>query len=216
VPLGKHRVPITITGPDNRKVTVYAILEKLEIPGKTNNTVVACDRYISMEANQYAKSIDEKNAKWKHIAYIGRTSDGVTIFPTSPHPFSFKPTSAHLEYDLYTTDSGATKVMVHCSPTLPFNESTGLRYAVSFDNETPQIVNLHADNSEKAWAQSVSDNIRISTSTHNLSKAGRHTLKIWAVDPGIVLQKIVIDWGGVKQSYLGPPAFDAPGCLKNF
>jgi len=97
--------------------------------------------------------------------------------------------------------------MVHCSPTLPFNESTGLRYAVSFDNETPQIVNLHADNSEKAWAQSVSDNIRISTSTHNLSKAGRHTLKIWAVDPGIVLQKIVIDWGGVKQSYLGPPAF---------
>jgi hypothetical protein len=207
VPVGKHRVPITITGPDNNKVTVFAILEKLDLPGLNNKTLVACGGYISMEADQFNKKIDEKNAHWENIVYIGRTGDGVTLFPPSPRPFSFKPTAAHLEYDLYTTDSGATKVMVYCSPTLPFNESTGLRYAVSFDNETPQIINLHADNSEKAWAQSVSDNIRISTSTYNLPKAGKHTLKIWAVDPGIVLQKIVIDWGGVKQSYLGPPAF---------
>jgi hypothetical protein len=207
VPVGKHQVPITITGPDNNKVTVFAILEKLDLPGLNNKTLVACGGYISMEADQFNKKIDEKNAHWENIVYIGRTGDGVTLFPPSPRPFSFKPTAAHLEYDLYTTDSGATKVMVYCSPTLPFNESTGLRYAVSFDNETPQIINLHADNSEKAWAQSVSDNIRISTSTYNLPKAGKHTLKIWAVDPGIVLQKIVIDWGGVKQSYLGPPAF---------
>ena len=207
VPLGKHRVPITITGPNNNKVTIYAILEKLNIPGLTNNILVECNGYISMEATQHTKMIDEREAHWEKIEYIGRTGDGLTIFPPFPHPFRFKPTAAHLEYDVYTTDSGATKVMIYCSPTLPFNESTGLRYAVSFDNETPQIINLHADNSEKAWAQSVSDNIRISTSTHNLLKAGRHTLKIWAVDPGIVLQKIVIDRGGVKQSYLGPPAF---------
>jgi hypothetical protein len=206
VPLGKHRVLITITGPGNNKVTVYAILEKLDLPALKNKTSVECGGYISMEADQFDKKIDEKDAHWENIEYIGRTSDGLTVFPPSPHPFGFKPTAAHLEYDLYTTDSGATKVLVYCSPTLPFNESTGLRYAVSFDNETPQIVNLHADNSEKAWAQSVSDNIRISTSTHTLQKAGRHTLKIWAVDPGVVLQKIVIDWGGVKQSYLGPPA----------
>jgi hypothetical protein len=119
-------------------------------------------------------------------------------------------TAAHLEYNVYTVDSGSTKVMVYCSPTLPFNESTGLQYAVSFDDELPQLINLHADNSERAWAQSVSDNIRISTSVHNLSKAGQHTLKIWTVDPGIVLQKIVIDWGGVRKSYLGPPADYGP------
>lgn len=206
VPLGKHRVPVTITGPDI-KVTVYAMLDKIAVPGRTNETLQECNGYISMEADQVAKWVDEKDAKWERIANIGRTGNGITIFPPSPRPVSFKPTSAHLEYDLYTTDSGATKVMVYCSPTLPFNESTGLRYGVSFDNETPQIINLHADNSEKAWARSVSDNIRISTSTHTLPKAGRHTLKIWAIDPAIVMQKIIVDWGGVKQSYLGPPAF---------
>jgi hypothetical protein len=207
VPLGKHRVPITITGAGNSKVTVYAMLEKIEVPNRSSTTLVECDGHIAMEAYDFAKEVNEKDARWEGIAYIGRTSHGLTILPPVPRPVNFRPTAAHLEYDLFTTDSGATKVMLYCSPTLPFNESTGLRYAVSFDNETPQIINLHADNSERAWARSVSDNIRIGTSMHTLAKAGRHTLKIWAVDPGIVLQNIVVDWGGVRKSYLGPPAF---------
>jgi hypothetical protein len=34
---------------------------------------------------------------------------------------------------------------------------------------------------------------------------GRHTVKFWALDPGLVLERIVIDAGGLKPSYLGPP-----------
>jgi hypothetical protein len=42
-------------------------------------------------------------------------------------------------------------------------------------------------------------------SSHEVSTAGLHTLKIYMVDAGVVLDKIVIDAGGLKPSYLGPP-----------
>ncbi len=51
----------------------------------------------------------------------------------------------------------------------------------------------------------VADNIRISMSRHRLSRPGAHVLKYWLVDPAGVLQKIVVDAGGAKPSYLGPP-----------
>jgi len=51
----------------------------------------------------------------------------------------------------------------------------------------------------------VADNIRIAASPHHISTPGQHVLKYWLVDPGPVLQKIVVDAGGIKPSYLGPP-----------
>ena len=56
----------------------------------------------------------------------------------------------------------------------------GLRYAVSFDDEAPQIVNAQADTSTRAWEKVVADNIESSSSTrHTLRIAGEHVLKFW-------------------------------------
>jgi hypothetical protein len=96
--------------------------------------------------------------------------------------------------------------MAYFSPTLNFHNDEGLEYAVSIDDETPQVISLNKDdNNNRVWEGWVANNIIIKTSSHNVSKPGKHTVKIWMINPGIVLQKIVLDMGGVKQSYLGPP-----------
>jgi len=86
----------------------------------------------------------------------------------------------------------------------------GMQYAVSFDDQTPQVVtlvpeNYNAQNRNTDWEKSVSDNSRTSITKHNIPAPGYHILKIWMVDPGVVLQKLVVNTGGLKSSYLGPP-----------
>jgi hypothetical protein len=55
------------------------------------------------------------------------------------------------------------------------------------------------------WEKVVADNARHSVTSHRMATPGMHVLKVWMVDPGVVLQRIVVDRGGMRQSYLGPP-----------
>jgi hypothetical protein len=50
------------------------------------------------------------------------------------------------------------------------------------------------------WTKSVGDHIKIKVSSHHVEAPGKHVLKIWAIDPGIVFQKFVIDTGGLRPS----------------
>ena len=93
----------------------------------------------------------------------------------------------------------------YLAPTQKFQPGPGFRYAISFDDEAPQVVNVHADESLRAWERSVGDGVAILASKHTIAQAGYHVLKFWALDPGLVLQKLVVDTGGLRPSYLGPP-----------
>jgi hypothetical protein len=57
----------------------------------------------------------------------------------------------------------------------------------------------------RQWARNTSDNINVTTTTHTIAAPGRHTLSFWAVDPTVIVQRLVVDTGGVRHSYLGPP-----------
>ena len=54
------------------------------------------------------------------------------------------------------------------------------------------------------WYESVLRNCRVNKSTLYVRRPGKHTLQIRCGDPGTVIQKIVIDTGGLSRSYLGP------------
>ena len=216
VPPGTHRVPITIIGPNDRRFVINAVVAHPDGPKRDEVTGFVEGPgagYVSTEADHYTRSVESAQMHWQRIPDIGRTGAGMTPMPVTGSSQTPGGNGPHLEYRVFMFDSGSVQVRAYLSPTLDFSgRPEGLRYAVSFDDETPRVINMTADTSTKAWEQRVADNIAIVTSQHALAKPGEHTLKFWMVDPGVVLQKIVIDAGGVKPSYLGPPeSFYRPG-----
>jgi hypothetical protein len=163
------------------------------------------DGYISIEAVHYTRKIDGASAQWETIDDLGRTLSSMSIFPMTAESALPGPTSPCLEYKMYLFHAGTIGVEAILDPTLNFVPSRGLRYAISFDEESPQVIDVLAHNNTEAWATSVEDSVRKATSNHKIANPGYHTLKIWMVDPGVVLQKLVVDLGGVRPSYLGPP-----------
>lgn len=158
------------------------------------------DGTISIEAEHYTRSANGASAKWITIPNLGRTLSAVTTSPCTVVPDK----GMYLEYDFETGHSGEASVFVRFSSTLNFNNNKGLRYAVSLDGEEEQIVNINGDyrgDLGKWQAEHVID----TQTRHTLEKKAKHTLRIRPLDPALVLQKIMIDFGGLKPSFLGAP-----------
>src|SRR5437870_13822017 len=90
-------------------------------------------------------------------------------------------------------------------PTQPILAGRGLSYAIDLDDQPPQVVIIGADLQipSRPWSLNVINSSTVGTSTHEIKTVGRHVLKMYAVDPGVVLDKIVLDLGGLRPSYLG-------------
>jgi hypothetical protein len=213
VPSGDHLIPVTITGKGGDSIPVIVRVIHPDLPtGSEFHGFVESAGYASLEAANYTRSFSAPPVEWQCIPDIGRTGSGITPLPvTAQSQVPGKENSPRLEYRLFFTDTGKTVIRAYFSPTLNYPGGEGLRYAFSVDDEIPKIINVHEGETIPDWKypwywnEAVSNNIRIKESGHRILTKGFHTLKFWMVDPGLVLQKIVIDMGGVKPCYLGPP-----------
>ncbi|GIL41165.1 glycosyl hydrolase 115 family protein [Roseiterribacter gracilis] len=204
-PTGRSSGAVTITTPGMAPVTVRVHAFNPSIPSAPDGAFVEADRYVAIEAEHFTRKEDAGAAAWQKIDHYGHTLSGMAVFPTTTESALPPAAAPRLEYRMYLTDPGKVDVEAIVGPTLPFVPGRGLRYAVAFDDETPQVIDIWASNTAQDWQRAVSDNARKPRSTHTVSGTGFHTLKLWMVDPGVVLQRLVVDLGGVRPSYLGPP-----------
>jgi hypothetical protein len=207
VPVGEHRAAITVRGPaGSSPVIVQVPVFNPAAPRAADFTgFVETRGGVSIEAAHYGRAVASEGITWQTLADFGRTLSGVTPFPVTVESRTLSADSPRLEYPVYLFSTGEIAVRLIVAPTLNFTPGRGLRCAVSFDDGPPQTIDLLADRSLPAWERSVSDGVRQVAVRQRIDRAGAHVLKIWMVDPGVVLEKIVIDAGGVKPSYLGPP-----------
>jgi hypothetical protein len=164
---------------------------------------------VSIEAEDFSDKINRAQGSWQVIPGLGRTGDSVAVFPTNAptiEPARIKQEAPALEYRLQLFTRGKLIVTCYLVPTHPLREGFGLRYGIGFDDQTPQIVTVGAglEIPSGEWSRNVLNNTTTGTTALQVAATGAHVLKIYMIDPGVVLDKIVIDSGGVRHSYLGP------------
>jgi hypothetical protein len=194
---------LTRLNPDSAKNT--ALLPAISNGNPENTNGADQNGYLAINAEHFSRAKNGAQVSWTVIPDYGNALSGVT--PSSVTAPRVKPglNTPCLEYDISLKDTGAVAVTTFVGPTLDFRNQDGLFYAVSIDNEQPQMVNIATKVDGREWSAAVSDNVRKLTTKHHISQAGKHVLKYWMVDPAVVVQKLVVDFGGLKPSYLGPP-----------
>ena len=160
---------------------------------------------VSIEAAHFARQVAPPGRSWLLVPDHGRTLSAMTALPVAAPPASGDAPPMRLEYDIALSRAGTFTLHTTLAPTQKFQPGEGLKFAVSIDDEAPQVVNMHADTSQAAWERSVSDGAVTFRTSHRVAGPGAHTIRFWSVSPGVVLQKLVLDAGGLKPSYLGPP-----------
>jgi hypothetical protein len=205
VPAGVTNASLTIKTHTGESFVVQVPIENPDaLPPRAFKGFIESDRTVAIEAPHYTRAINEKTARWRTLPNFGRTEGGVSISPVTAETRTPSGNSARLEYDFFLQSSGELQVDLHCAPSLDFQSGEGLRIAVSIDDAAAQVLKLDTYAKEN-WERAVAENIRRVTSTHTVARSGKHTLKVWLVTPGVVLERVVIDAGGVRSSYLGPP-----------
>ncbi len=196
---------ITVTGTDGSKIGVKINLDNRRFEAETNGAFVQKNGYISMEGPNYSRAIHKRPVFWKNIPNYGKTLGGMTVVPVTSPAQALDVNTPHLAYDIFIKDAGEVVINSFISPTIDFKNEGGLKFAVSIDDEEPIVVNISKDYmNNRAWEKSVAENIKIFKTPISINRTGKHILKYWMIDTGVVLQKLVIDAGGLKPSFLGP------------
>lgn len=123
--------------------------------------------------------------------------------------------TAWLEYDFGTNSSGPATLALHLLPTFPVDSQHKLRYAVALDGGPPMERDMSASGGKAKgagdgpsgadWPQNVLRNSAIDTIALGDLKPGRHTLRLFYRDPGVVFEHLVITFAGAPPAYPVPP-----------
>ena len=165
----------------------------------TSSVKSSPDRFVTIEARDYANAIAPKGFRWEFIPGLGYGEGAMEVFPRVDAP-----TGAKLSYKV-AIPSGAksAEVTVVTRSTLAFARPEGHRYSVAFaKGGEPKVVNFNSRLNEKPEniysvyyptiaRRVVRQKVRLEV-PHGAS--GSATLELSPLDQGVAFEQILVDW----------------------
>jgi hypothetical protein len=128
--------------------------------------------------------------------------DALAKAPRVMYRFATLPPDRDYSFPNYVIDEIAT-IKAIALPTFPITKANKLRIAVSLDGGKPQVLDFRIEYYGAKWRWNVLDNAAV-VEIHDVPvKPGSHTLTVYALDPGVTLDRLEIDFAGASSAY-GP------------
>lgn len=190
--------------PADRLPEVFRIADTAR--NKGGYTITGHKGAAVIEAEHFHSAKAPEGTEWTVIPDMGRTLSGLALMPyTAPAK------GAEISYRLSLPDCKADSVDVHVivKSTLDFLNIGGHCYEIALDNAEPVTINFNSNLNEapeniyNIFYPTVASRVVEKTVTMPLdSSRGTHTLNLRPLAPGIVFEKLVVDYGGYEPSHL--------------
>ena len=118
-------------------------------------------------------------------------TDGVLVQPFDTPSYQQVSEAPYVEYDVDMAPDGGT-IEIRTLPTLHVYEGRDARYAVQLADGEPQVFSIHADDFTAEWRWNVLRGYASRTIRVQGDCLGRQRLRIYFLDPGIVLQEVLV------------------------
>lgn len=210
VPVGISSAELTVKAGSQSTVVVVPIQKLNDLPTGFEGHVESGGA-VSIEASHY-RTVDNggEAVRYVKIPDYGRTLAGVKLWPVTVEGQSTA-AGPSLEYPFFSFSKPSNaKLTVYLSSSENANLERPNRFAFSTDGKTPVTVQptpvaADAGQEPRGWENAVTRNTWMRDSNLGALSSGNHTLRVWLLEPTMVLTKLVVDLGGVKKSKLGPP-----------
>lgn len=187
-------------------------VNKTALPADFNAGFVESAGQIAFEAEHYTRTAPVGNLSYMVLPKYGRTLSAVKLNDGLAEGLTSS-TAPSLEYDFVTftrtTAAKGLNVTLILSPSLNVNPKKPLAYIAQIDDKPEQrrqyVIDRKQPDFPLNWGKAVADSAWYNTTNHGELAPGKHTLKLWLVEANVILQKVVLDLGGVVYSHNGPP-----------
>ena len=191
-----------------KEVLINISAKKIDISKLDSMTFVENNSIVAIEAEHYSKAVNKDNDKWINIDNYGKYLSAMKIDKSKLNIEKLED-APYLEYLLNLNEDEVYNISLYTSPSNSLIRNNNLRLGISINDD--EIVTLETlprsfiagDYNNEEWCKGVLDNIRITKLLYKMKK-GLNKVKIYYIDAGVVLERIVVSKDPLKESFLGP------------
>jgi hypothetical protein len=172
------------------------------VPEKAKNKLIDC---TVINLKKYVNKFTTQDRTINVVEGLGYDWNAIQLGKSEETPVDpKKPNAPRIDYTFSGVDADKVTVYVYALPFFPLYDGKGTCYGISVDGAPVQVTQTTAKEWTPLWKNQVIKNGAVFKATFSIIKTPKHIFSLVYGDPGVIIERVVIDWGGLKTTYVGP------------